>query len=171
MDATISQLEELFYKAQSAVEREIVLKTLRIINPDTAKVLEANILRQRIIALPLVAVCKLLASQKQITEATATKEINILIFEQLLDKSKMSAIETEIHVQGEEAPSKPSIALPNVPVIPTVPVPPIPPIPAPPVRTAPLVPQIPPVTILEPGSVLEEVPHKHPLLPKNLNAE
>jgi hypothetical protein len=161
----------------------MVLKTLRILKPEVAKELESSILRQKTLSLPLAAVCKILANQKRIPEAEAIRTINGLIFDQLLDKTQMSIIDSATEAPQETLRSEPmsrprptTPTPPTAPVIPTaprsIPTPPPVAIPIPPVPVP--TPPIPPAIILEPGAVLEtEQPQKvhHPLLPKNLGAD
>jgi len=132
---TLKQLESLYHQAATQSERSMLLQTMRIVNPEECHRLEENLRREQVHGMPFEEVVTLIASQKGMTEDDARKAVADIVFDQLLDHTKMQAL---------AAPSNP---------IPPPPQPPPPP--AQTSRVAPppaprIIPHVPAVQILEP---------------------
>ena len=121
---TLKQLEALYHQAATQSERSMLLQTMRIVNPEECHRLEENLRREQVHGMPFEEVVTLIASQKGMTEDDARKAVADIVFDQLLDHTKMQAL---------AAPSNP------------IPPPPQPPPPAPRI-----LPHVPAVQILEP---------------------
>ena len=178
----LQQLENLFNQANSTPERQILLQTLRIMDPKSCEQLEASILRQQIQALDLDELVNMLANQKGIAVDEARKSINTLVFEQLLDKTQIPLFPEAKAVKKVAPPTVLVEAVaPSLPEEPPLQpkAPPSRPVP-PSVGPRPNAPRIPPAVILsEPEAVeLPEPPAEprpergsHPFLPKHLGGE
>src|SRR5271163_420576 len=88
----LEQLETLYHQAASQSERNILLQTMRIVNPEEGRRLEEIIQREHVRDLPFEEVVALIASHKGMTTDDARKAVADLVFDQLLDHAKLEAL-------------------------------------------------------------------------------
>ena len=89
---TLKQLEALYHQAATQSERSMLLQTMRIVNPEECHRLEENLRREQVHGMPFEEVVTLIASQKGMTEDDARKAVADIVFDQLLDHTKMQAL-------------------------------------------------------------------------------
>jgi hypothetical protein len=118
---TLKQLEILYHQAATQPERSILLQTMRIVNPDECRRLEEIIQREQVRGMSFEEIATLIASQKGMTTNDARKAVADLIFDQIIDHSKLQVIEAAPSIPAP--PVQPSrVAPPPAPrVIPRVP--------------------------------------------------
>ena len=70
----------------------MLLQTMRIVNPEECHRLEENLRREQVHGMPFEEVVTLIASQKGMTKDDARKAVADIVFDQLLDHTKMQAL-------------------------------------------------------------------------------
>lgn len=86
-EVTVQQLNDIYKNNKTASEREVFLKTTKLLNPDLALKLEKYLLREQILGLPFNQLITLVAEQKGIHIAEAETLLRDHIFENMLDQS------------------------------------------------------------------------------------
>lgn len=141
---TLRQLETLYHQAKTPPERAILLQTMRIVNPEECSRLEAALQREQVRSMPIEEIVTLLSGQKGLSAEEARHAVANLIFDQLIDRSRLELADATV-APLSPAPPREAVPAPR-------PVPPPPPRPSPP-KSYPAVPR---VHILEPKPASEE---------------
>lgn len=121
---TLRQLETLYHQAKTPPERAILLQTMRIVNPEECSRLEAALQREQVRSMPIEEIVTLLSGQKGLSAEEARHAVADLIFDQLIDRSRLELADATV-APLSPAPPREAVPAPR-------PVPPPPPRPSPP---------------------------------------
>ena len=163
---TLKKLEELYHQARTPAERAILLDTMRIISPEEYARLEEVLQREQLRHMHMEEILSTLAQQRGLSIEETRRAVADLIFDHLLDRSKMPLTGVPIPAPSEtepQPPARPHSPAPAAPVpAPVTAAPKIAPPPPPPSRLAPRpAASVPKVQILD-AKPREEASHPTP---------
>ena len=128
---TLKKLEALYNQARTPAERAILLGTMRIVSPEEHARLEEVLQREQLRNMPMEEILPTLAQQRGVSIEETRRAVADLIFDHMLDRSKLPLTGVSTPALSETEPQPPAEThspAPAAPVAPKIaPPPPTPP--------------------------------------------
>jgi len=99
----VEKLLELYKQTQTPSERGVLLETVRISSPDGFSLLEERILREQIRGMTMEQLVQTVAAHRDLSHEQAEELLRDTIFQDLLDRSKLSPVAPSL--VGGKSPS------------------------------------------------------------------